>query len=89
MRMGGNEIRKHVNAGWYRDVGEAYNTPLDEGMDLTDVHVAIDEAEGRAPIEYEEDGTYRILECVCDLDLKGFEHKGVTGAIPALACRMW
>lgn len=79
MRMGGNEIRKHVNAGWYRDVGEAYNTPLDEGMDLTDVHVAIDEAEGRAPIEYEEDGTYRILECVCDLDLKGFEHKGVTG----------
>ena len=80
MRMNGNDVRKMVAIGWYRDVGnERYDTPLDEGMDLTEVHVAIDEAEGRAPIEYEEDGTYRILECVCDIDLAGFEDRDASG----------
>lgn len=79
MRMGGNTLRKYVASGWYRDLGEDYSNPLDEGLDLTEVHDAIDEAEGRAPIEYEEDGTYRIFETVCDLDLPGFEDVDARG----------
>lgn len=79
IRMNGNTVRKYVGVGWYRDTGNDFNNPLDEGLDKTEVHDAIDEAEGRAPIEYEEDGTYRILECVCDLDLEGFEHTDEDG----------
>lgn len=85
MRMQGNDIRKYKAAGWYRDTGDNYSTPLDEGMDLTSVHEAIDEAEGRAPIEYEEDGTYRVLECICNLNLRGFEHKDARGRETGIA----
>lgn len=85
MRESGNDIRKMVATGWYRDVGEDYTQPLDAGQDLTEVHDAIDEAEGRALIEYEEDGTYRLLETVCNLNLEGFEDLGPDGKPTGIA----
>lgn len=68
----GNDIKKLMRMGFYKK-WEKEVLPVNEGDDNTEVHDAIDEAEGRDPVDYEDAGGYTLLECNCFLDLPGFE----------------
>jgi len=71
--VSGRTIKRLQARGYYRDdVRLMESTNLDN--DQTIVHEAVDEAEGRHPVDYyETDEGYLLLECNCYLDLPGFE----------------
>ena len=74
----GNDTNKKIAAGVYRkdvdltgrDYGSTENTSVED---------IIDEAEGRAFVEYEGDHAYIRYECYCYLDIPGFEDKDMDG----------
>lgn len=82
--VAGNDIRKLIRAGYYRDVSISMR-PSGVSSEMTSLHEAIDEAEGRQPIDYEEDGGYTLLECACYLDLDGLEDLDESGTPTGIA----
>jgi len=76
--VAGNDIRKLIHVGYYRDATISMRASGDSS-DMSPLHEAIDEAEGRQPVDYEEDGGYTLLECACYLDLEGLEDLDEAG----------
>ena len=72
-RISGNVMRQYEVIGWYME-HDGYMPLFTENEDATVVHDEIDAAEGRMPINYDDAGQYTILECMCELDIPGFEH---------------
>lgn len=68
----GNDLKKLIQIGYYAEP-DHLGLPFSEGSENTEVHEQIDLAEGREPIDYEENAGYTLLECHCFLDLEGFE----------------
>lgn len=64
----GNDIKKLMKIGYYK-MWDRMPEPMGEGQDNSIVHDAIDDAEGRAPMDYEDSSGYTLLECNCFLNL--------------------
>lgn len=71
--VSGRTIKRLQARGYYRkDARLIESATIDE--DQTVMHHAVDDAEGRHPVDYyEADQGYLLLECHCYLDLPGFE----------------
>ena len=71
--VSGRTIKRLQARGFYRqDARLMESSSLD--ADATIVHQAVDDAEGRQPVDYyEADQGYLLLECNCYLDLPGLE----------------
>lgn len=81
-----NDVKKRQVAGQYRNI-ELIQPTEDAGV--THRHVVIDEikeSEGRDDVLRNSDDQRRtLLECYCELDLKGFEDAGPDGKLTGIA----
>ena len=68
--VSGRSIKRRQAAGFYRDTGRIRLNAGLSGEGLTEVHEAIDEAEGRAPVDdFDADAGHTLFECHCYLDI--------------------
>lgn len=80
----GNDIKKLVQIGYYKEP-EHFISSGNLSEDMTEVNEAIDQIEGREPVDFEENAGYTLLECACFLDLEGFEDTNAAGEPTGIA----
>lgn len=72
--VSGRSIKRSQASGYYRELGFELRGDGNVSTGLTEVHEAIDAAEGREPVDdFDADAGHTLYECHCYLDLPGFE----------------